>query len=103
MDFFPGLEEFGGVEEGVVGAVVDGDAAQVASFKGSDGVEGGLASPCVGGVGGDSDDIPAGAEDLGEGKETGRRPVIVQDDFGLDVSGCAIVCAVEMRWCCQCR
>jgi len=77
VDLFPGLEEFGGVEEGVVRAVVDGDAAQVASFQSGDGVEGGLASPRVRGGRSQADDIPAGAEDLCVGEETGGIPVVV--------------------------
>jgi hypothetical protein len=40
-------------------------------------VEGGLAGLGVGGVGGDSDHVLAGAEDLGEGEEAGGGPVIV--------------------------
>lgn len=50
VDSLPGLEALGGVDQRPCRAGVDGDAAEIAGFEGSNGVECDLGLPGVGGV-----------------------------------------------------
>lgn len=83
MQILPRLEELGGVDQRIVGALVHGYARrQVPDLERREAVEARLQRPRVARVAHDAQDVPPGVEGHQVRQEAGRRPVVVQDDLG---------------------